>query len=60
MHHTSTRQKRMTLQELEKAKTRLERRIDTLKRELITVLQGIQFVNEDLAKTLKANAILRI
>ena len=60
MHRTSTRQKRMTLQELEKAKTRLERRIDTLKRELITVLQGIQFVNEDLAKTLKANAILRV
>ena len=60
MHRTSTRQKRMTLLELEAKKRKLERRIDNLKRELVTILQGIQFVTDDLAKTLKANALTRV
>ena len=60
MHRTSTRQKRMTLQELEQKKLKLERRIDNMKREYVSVLQGIQFVNEDLAKTLKANVLTRV
>ena len=60
MNRTPTRQKRVTLQELEGRKKKLERRIDNLKRELILVMQGIAFVNEDLAETLKANARLKV
>lgn len=57
---TPTRQKRMTLKELEGKKLQLERRIDTLKRELVTVIQGINFVLQDLNKSLKANELTRV
>ena len=60
MHRTSTRQKQVTLKELEAKKLKLERRIDNLKRELVSVIQGINFVLEDLQKTLKANELTRI
>ncbi len=56
---TPTRQKRMTLQELEKSKLRYERRIDGLKREYIKVLEAINFITNELNQSLQVNSSLR-
>jgi hypothetical protein len=60
MHRTSTRQKQMTLKELEAKKLKLERRFDNIKRELVDVTSAINWVIEDLNKSLQANELTRV
>ena len=59
MKRTQTRQVRMTIKGLEGQKNKIERRIDNLKCELIKVHQGLDFLNNELSRSLAANEMLR-
>lgn len=53
------RRKVITLKEYEAKKLKLERRLDNLKRDYVQVLQAIQQISQDLAKSLEVSNAVR-